>query len=268
MKKYLLWGLAIIFVTNAVVLVGVYNNRSDIRSQLTLSERELSLPNEYGFEKENSGILLDIKWRIPSNINGGLRYGIEISKEEIIALGFSHLTISGKNRDSSKTLYWAFELDGPLYMQALAEAEADYQIAIAKALNDPKAERLKEDAIYQLSLAKNAESRLFYLDIAKDYQTLAKKYGDKRNILISKGLTRLYTSGYHKTYRLTLDKLLVTDIMVPVQYSDVFEQLESLNEIAWRQVTPPRYEVDVNWGRRLEPWVVGVRKLTVAVDEP
>src|SRR5512147_2934441 len=56
-------GAILILATNAVALLGIVYNRGDAESTLTLTQRELHLPYNWGFEKENSGIALTLQWR-------------------------------------------------------------------------------------------------------------------------------------------------------------------------------------------------------------
>ena len=70
MKKHLLIGLTILIGSNLAVLGGVvYNRMGDATAQLTLTERELSLPYNSGAQKENSGMSLSINWRTPTGKN-------------------------------------------------------------------------------------------------------------------------------------------------------------------------------------------------------
>ena len=58
-------GIAIIVVTNAVALAGVWWNRQPpADSNPALSERELSLPWRGPRLRENSGLALDLRWRV------------------------------------------------------------------------------------------------------------------------------------------------------------------------------------------------------------
>jgi hypothetical protein len=62
-RHTLIAGLALILLTNAVALLGVYQNRSgEPESMLTLTQRELQQPYGWGMARENSGISLRINW--------------------------------------------------------------------------------------------------------------------------------------------------------------------------------------------------------------
>src|SRR4029077_17888346 len=60
-------GLALVLVTNALVLGHVLLNRNrDPESTLSVSERELQLPFNWGMVRENSGISLRIDYQVPT----------------------------------------------------------------------------------------------------------------------------------------------------------------------------------------------------------
>ncbi|MBL8375262.1 DUF4824 family protein, partial [Accumulibacter sp.] len=58
-------GAALIVLTNAVALAGAFLNRNtEAESRVTLSERELALPYGGYRQAENSGLALQLKWRV------------------------------------------------------------------------------------------------------------------------------------------------------------------------------------------------------------
>jgi len=62
--RTLVLGLALIVVTNTVALIGVSYNRSAVESTLHLTQRELAHPYPWRGARENSGIALDLQWRV------------------------------------------------------------------------------------------------------------------------------------------------------------------------------------------------------------
>ncbi|NQY64728.1 MAG: DUF4824 family protein [Alteromonadaceae bacterium] len=267
MKKYLYVGLFILIGTNVVALSGVALNRSgEQTSQLTLTERELTLPYNSDAQSENSGMSLTINWRIFDENNG--RYipysyslkSIKITEKELVDLGFGEFNEKQKFRSESRELYWALEFDGALHDAEIKKVEINYQEAQSAFNNDPNDanKRKKDDLKDSLAREKTTRSRLFFMEVAANYKTIAAKYSGLNNVVIVKGLAKPDYNRDDKTFSLSLDQLLILNIMVPLEHVDVFKGLNSRD---WRIISKPRYAVDVKWGGRLEPWIIGAHKL-------
>ena len=133
MKRYLTLGLLIIILTNIMLFLGVWINRTgQTTSELALTERELSLPYLNFSQPENSGLALQIKWRVPvqeSDSGGHYNYqrSIDISKIELKNLGFKPEKLIQKSNILKKELYWALEFDGDLYQKQLSTTKDNYQ---------------------------------------------------------------------------------------------------------------------------------------------
>jgi len=263
MKKYLLIGLIILIGTNLAVLGGVaYNRMGEATAQLTLTERELSLPYNSSARKENSGMSLSIDWRTPSR-NNETYYprDIRITKDELLALGFAQVDVKDNYWVESRELYWAFEFDGALHKAEVIKAKEKYQTALLAYEEQSSDTNSYKKNEYSESLAreKTTNSRLFFVEASADYESLATKFAAQQNILIVKGLAKPYYNNSDKTYSLQLMHLSVRHIMVPLEYT---KALVDLKRIDRQDITPPRYAVDISWGNRLEPWIVDVKRLT------
>ncbi|KGJ96908.1 DUF4824 family protein [Colwellia psychrerythraea] len=263
MKKHLLIGLTILIGTNLAALGGVvYNQMSDATAQLTLTERELSLPYNSGAQKENSGISLSINWRTPTGENETYypynSRDVKLTIAELLALGFAQTDIKDNYWVESRELYWAFEFDGALHKAEIIKAEDKYQAAIATYEEQPNdtSSRKKNEYSESLEREKTNNSRLFFIEASADYESLADKFSGQKNILIVKGLAKPYYNN-DKTYSLMLKHLSVSNIMVPLEYSDALSHLKRVDR---RDITPPRYAVDISWGSRLEPWITNINK--------
>lgn len=266
MKKYLLIGLAILIGTNLAALSGVaYNRFGELTSNLALTERELLLAHNVGAQKENSGMSLTINWRTPSK-TGDYYYpnnatDISITKEELMALGFKELDKTQNNWPTPLELYWALEFDGALHKVEVNKAIEKHKAALlvyeeqASDNNKREEKRLRDN----LTKERTSKSRLFFIEAAKNYEVLASKYNGQKNILIVKGLARYSYNSNDKTYSLSLNDLSVSNIMIPLEYIDIFSGLKREGR---NVIQPPRYEVNIHWGARLEPWIVGTKKLT------
>ncbi|MCY7295116.1 DUF4824 family protein [Alteromonas sp. a30] len=263
MKKYLLLGLCILLGSNALVLSGVAYNRMEEKSQLTLTERELFLPYNQGAIKENSGILLRLKWRLPTPENAPYSpYSpkeIKTDEEELITLGFS---IPGEHKSEwaqTRELYWALEFDGDIHKKEVKKAEDAYRTATLEYQENPSKRNKQYQKRSQTAFEKEKvnNSRLFFIQASKSYDALASKYAGLPNILIVKGLSKPYFNSSDKRYYLGLKRLSVNEILLPMPYSEALDNIELIPK---KEIRPPRYTVVVKWGQRLEPWIVGINK--------
>lgn len=266
MKKYLLIGLAILMGSNLAVLGGVVLNRSgEATSQLTLTERELSLPYYMGAKAENSGISLSLNWRVPSKGDKNYYpYGskkVVINKDQLLALGFDKSSMTKGRWSEPIEMYWALEFDGALYKLELKKIAVKYKEALLayKEQENEEHKRQKKQSRDQLAREKKTNSRLFFIEASASYEALVTKFSGKEDILIVKGLAKYYYNKKDKTYNLSLNNLSVSNIMVPLDNRDVFT---GLNRLSWQDNIEPRYIVKVQWGSRLEPMIIDVKRLS------
>ena len=265
MKKYLSIGLVILIGTNLVALGGVaYNRMGEATAHLTLTERELSLPYNDSFQNENSGSSLSINWRMPTGADE-IYYAynsrdVTISTDELLALGFSQTDVEGDYWLGSRELYWVLEFDGTLHKAEIEKAAMKYQRAVTTYEEQPNADNSSNRKEYRdnLEREKISNSRLFFVEAAADYKSLANKFAGQQNLLYVKGLARPSYNRDDETYRLMLGELAIGNIMVPLAHTKVFSGLKSLQR---QDIKPPRYAVDIKWGKRLEPWIISTMKL-------
>lgn len=262
----MLIGLTILIGTNIAALSGVaYNRMGEATTQLMLTERELSLPYISRSKQENSGISLAVNWRTPTGANESYypynSKDIKITKDGLLALGFDQIDARDNYWVESRELYWAFEFNGALHQAEIEKAAVKYQTALAIFQENPNdtSSRKKTEYFESLEREKTTNSRLFYIEASADYESLAAKFSGQQNILIVKGLAKPYYNRTDKYYSLRLKHLSVSNIMIPLEYTEVLSNLKNLDR---RDITPPRYAVDINWGSRLEPWIVDVKRLT------
>lgn len=279
-KRTLLLGLAIIVVSNAVALAGVAYNRSGVpTSQLTLTERELSLPYNYGFAAENSGISLQLHWRVFDDKNTNAFYSYWsptkwLDADKLASLGFDvSYPLDKPDSDRhyqkaiSREVFLVLENDGAVYQKVLQQKQA--RLAEAQRLlqqNPDKEEftqRLKRTTD-EMEAEQKENSRLFVIDAGLDYAGLRQQYSDNKNYLIARGLVNLRYSGtYHKKPYLMggIKQLSVTRVNVPLQHTDVLAPLLLDKTYRRGRKLPPRYAVSLYYGLRYEPWIVSVKGL-------
>lgn len=262
----LIAGSALILLTNAVALLGAaYNRSDDPESQLQLSQRELR--NSNWNAKDNSGVTLDLKWRIASALQSECDSGSYsdysrtpawLNKTKMSELGFDVAKLAntpsdGKNRKEvlPREALLVLELNGAAYMSELQcdKIKADRAKAIqAREGHSKKQKGETIDAIksYQIELEEN--SRLFVIDAGLDLQKLRASYPDRTRYAIVHGLIRPNTV-YAEDKKIDgyVSEMHAEHINVPLNYRQVFEK-KSL------------YEVTVAFGKRLEPWVINASK--------
>ncbi|MCL1058469.1 DUF4824 family protein [Shewanella gelidimarina] len=263
MKKYLLMGLVILIGSNVIALSGVaYNRMGAVTSQLTLTERELDLPYNRGAQQENSGMLLAINWRTATmaenTYNAYNTNETEVTQAQLLALGFE---VPDKEYYGarSRQLYWALEFDGELHTAEIAKAEIRYQAALETYTLQPNEanDRLKDDSLVSLKKERLTNSRLFFVKASNDYESLAAEFSGQDHMLFVKGLAKPYYNVNNKRYRLLLSELLVSHILLPLEYSEV---LSGLSRLGYQDIMAPRYAVQIKWGSRLEPWITNVTR--------
>ncbi len=261
-------GLAIILLTNAVALGGVAWNRSgEVKDIIILTERELSMPYRWGLNRENSGISLRI--RVRSDHSPGW-----LGKEKLVELGFpatDTVATSESRRRLRRNLpreaFVVLEQDGPAWRRKLAKQKTLYEKKQALAKRNPDSQKLLREAERvkkNLMTGRTAKSRLFMVDVGSDYSSLRRRYPDKTQYLIARGLVKAVTrrskdGGWTAQGRLS--GLSVRHINIPFAYRGIFEELKPTKRGRNRYNQPPRFSVTLAYGKRYEPWVVAVEKI-------
>ena len=266
MKRHLTLGLMILILTNTILFLGVWINRIGLTtSELVLTERELSLPYLNFSEQDNSGLALQIKWRVPvqetdPSHHYNYQRSIDITETKLGSLGFEPERSIQKSNVLEKELYWALEFDGQLYQKQLSITEDHYQTFLATFTKDPDKEqyRLKERLEKRLDDETTQSSRLFFLEAAQNSKRLIEKYINQKNILIVKGQVKPTYDQKTHTFRLHLLTLSNPDIMLTREQMLLLKDLKPVNT---NIVNKPRYTVDVKWGSRFEPWVTNLKNL-------
>ncbi len=262
-------GLALVLVTNAIVLGGVWYNRSATPGSLiTLSERELELP--YRLHEENSGLSLHLNWRTlgredHSGAYSGWGSPAWFTKEKLKELGFKDEQLQEGQEDEDDTwrsplprsAFIVLELDGKTYQEAIKRAERELAQEKGKKGADEQEitwarERLAEERL--------ARSRLFAIDGGLDPKQLRRTYPDRSRFLIAPGQIRpsmQYNDTKREIYGMISD-LSVEDIHVPLSQRQMFMNLINKDKIQADSNGAPRYHVVVAYGKRFEPWIASV----------
>ena len=278
-----LWaGLAILALVNAVALGGAAWNRSAIESQLRLSERELRTPYLWQGDREDSGVSLALSWRAqPAPRSSDLAYlspysyyGADpgwLDAAKLAALGFDVTPPSAAAADRewrrrAKRVNLVLELDGPAYAKSQALAIKDAAESKAKAAASPGdeslASRAKESAD-ALREEQTRASRLFAVDAGRDLDLLRAKYPDRQRYMIVSALVQMY---WHRNkdepwqVSGSIQRLLIPQIHLSrAQAKSLAAAMNRSSANPYGDDPAAPIEVELAYGRRLEPWIVSAR---------
>ncbi len=269
----LLAGCALIVIVNAVILgAASRNRRGDHLAELTLTERELAVP-EFR-EDESSGLFLTLKfasepppavqrtaWRNRADLPSVDYPWLDRSKLE--ALGFRLGTEPGV---SQRTAFVALEFDGDSWTRWLAVRED----RLRKRVPQDEAEAL-------LALDRMMRSRLVPVDAGRDAETLRRRFPDRAHYLIVPALVRAVQGGADAgdpSWRGQIAEVLVTNLHVPRELAPALKTFlpketeaeaqkreRRERQLSWPVPTPPRYRAVVAFGSRNEPWLVSVSEI-------
>ena len=263
-RRTLVSGLALILLSNAVVLAGVAWNRSgEPEAQLRLTQRELGLDRDWAGGRENSGVALSLRWRVlrtapgDSFLDYGYSYATDadwLDRAKLEQLGFD-LSASARDplldeqrfeRQLPRPALLVLELDGPARAAALKRAEEFAGKARAKLAAEPASKPFEaQDNAAQAALARerNDNSRLFVVDAGLDAGALRAKYPDRNRYAIVSGKIGLQGYGARKPSGYVYGPG-VASLNVPRRF---------------HAAVRGRFEASVAFGRRLEPWLAAVR---------
>jgi len=282
-------ALALVLVTNAIVLLGVWFNRSgEPDATVTLTERELSLPLQYRMTKENSGLSLQLVWRVlrEHETFDRFNYYYNINPEwldhgKLAELGFDVTadpdSPEGRRRYNKmlpKEALLVMEFDGDAYRRIIDLTEQHLRDEEALAAANPgKEEFVKRVAAARevLEAEKRIRSRLFVVDGGTDAGELRVKYPDRTRYIIAQGVVRVVINRYvglknHSGEEKTRLEGVITEvhmagINVPLALRGPLDPLIRVGMADRMYNSPPRYTVTLNVGRRLEPWITDISAL-------
>lgn len=275
-------GFGILITTNILVLSGVAANRSGTpQTQITITERELQLP--YRVHQENSGLALRLAWRVLSQDEDHNNYSNWtspgwFSAEKLEELGFNIDNYLSSKADGSfykqpipKEVFIVLENKGEPYREAVKRAE----IALEKEKDlfnlksgDQRLRDNFERAEKRLKRERITASRLFAIDAGLDPQKLREKYHDQARFIITKGLVkpRYNDNKEKKDVSGYITKLSVARIHVPLKHRKTFDAILAQDKSRENDFSPPRYEVELAFGSRFEPWIVVVQQTDDKTD--
>ena len=253
----LLAGLALILLINAIALAGVWYNRSgEPDSRLPLSERELSRTYQ---NSENSGLALQLQWRMLAGPDGDLRYNRHLDEAQMQRLGFPARSAADCEprcrRQAAREVLVVLELDGPAYREALRRQQerlAQARQALAAVPEDKPLAQRRDSAQRELDQLER-DTRLYAVDVGLDRAALRQRYPDRQRYAIVRGQVR--PAGGDSSAGGYLSQLSIEEINVPQRWRP---QLGRLPVGRGNATGTPRQRIEVAFGQRLEPWIVAV----------
>ena len=278
-------GIALIVLTDAVALGGVWWNRSATpESALTLSERELGLPWRSLRFAEDSGLSLNLNWRVGDRgagefvsgftFNGGTPEWLDAA--HMAALGFAPGDLDSDRgrrsytRQQPREAVLVMELGGPTWQRALARARENAgrhaAAAAANAGSKQFADRARQ-ARDELAREEGSNSRLFVIDAGLDARQLREKYPDRRRFLLLRGTVRPAVRDRGDTAPQAtgyVSRIGSGRIHVPYAQRGLLESARGVGEPGGRD----RFTVELLVGQRLEPWIADARPGSGAADAP
>lgn len=275
----LLAGFAILLVTNALVLAGVGFNRSGVPdAAVTLTEREVHL--DYS-DRENSAVALRLNWR-----DGETDDLVWFDARKLAAVGFDcsvPVTAEAAELFYRKALprqgFVVMESDGIAWQQWQArERKRLAAMALDRAAGRVTRKEL-DVARKRFAWEQKAGSRLFAVDVGSDPAALRSRYQDRSRYIITPASLRLtYQSAVRERGVLrqpgrlhgVISQVLTGTMQVPRRHQAVLRRLQQTGE-PWqsyyyeREVDTapllPRYQVQLKYGKRHEPWIAAVQAL-------
>lgn len=272
-RRFLYVALGLLLLVNTVVLVGVARNRSGLPdARLTLSEREL--PLSWGFrDQENTGVSLQL------NINFDNEEQQWFNENKLAEIGFDirydrEVEQGATKRALPKKAYVVLEYDGDAWkryrQRQLDEIAAILGKVAQGKLESEEAESQIREKRFQLTVA----SRLFSVDAGLDPGTLRDRYPEKGRYIIVPAQVRMQidwsskSAGKKRVRSVSgrVQQILVDQLHVPRNMSRGFQSLTENTRIqpGYTYYNPDapariRYQVEVAFGQRLEPWITGIK---------
>jgi len=251
--------IVLVIVSNAFVLIGVATNRTGGAIEtIELTERELTLQT---LPEDNSGVTLSLAWKRPLHF-GKTDSKPDFDRAKLQELGFD-CPIPQAASDQPRYLlarerFVALEYEGAAWEKWL-QSEEEWAKANPKELS-PQSPGNRGKADWGGRRA----SRLFVVDAAPKAEQLRSKYPDQRKYLIVRAVITAWLESERdpatnaeksRSWHGYVSAILPPEIYVPLPFA---KPLSGLSRNAGAE---PRYTVTLQYGRKLEPWIAGVKLL-------
>ena len=256
-------GVALIVAINAVALGGaMYNRGGAADSTLALSLRELQVPYRSWREGDNSGLALRLTWQVedtrataaPEQWFPGEAPWLTVAK--LTELGISvraptRSELEGRRyyRGPPTDVLLVLELNGPAYHRQ-----------VEWSCRPPPEAEPHNNAQASCEREKHQASRLFVVDAGHDRGALRRKYPDTSTYAIAHGRITTGYTGVPDAPRIVagIGELAVDEIHVPAALGSGLKPAARGGSSLTGGQPPDGFAATVSYGRRLEPWLVGL----------
>ena len=279
-KKLFLIAFLVLLITNLIVLLGAYMNRSgEPASQLVLTERELLVRDS--INKENSSMSLQILWQSLGEKNSVHGRGYQspswLDTQKLKTLGYDIDTIN-KHEDqryryyNSKECFIVLEYNGEAYQEALRRAQINLEEKKEASDNAPQDKQLKSYYSIAQNTLKNRkayESRLYAIDAGNDDIALREQYFDRSKYIIAKGLVYLHYNYQQKRAYGGISNLSIPTIHVPLEFNKILEPIIEKERTEMKKTRmyymtirhAPYFKAMIAYGKRYEPWIISIEPI-------
>jgi len=265
------WVLLLVAATNLVALGGVVYNRSGVKSEFKLSQRELTCDCYHFLSKDNSGLELRLKWRVFEVSTHGLPYmmwameghggsPLWLDAAKLESLGFAKSQLETQKTDlmngryhgrtNTRDVLLVLELDGPTYQLALERARE--RVAYSSGKDRDLAEK-------GVAAEESVSSRLFVVDAGLDEEAVRARYPDSQRYAIVHGQVSVQFDT-SSSARGRIQNLSASEINVPLELRSVFGDMKPSSTPWMGPGSDAPFDATLAFGKRLEPWLVGATK--------
>ena len=260
-RRGLLAGLALIAVTNGMILGGVAWNRSAEEARIELTERELALPWNAFRDDDDSGLALRWSWRRPR--------ADWLDRDKLRELGFDVSVPPGDPQAEGfyahalpREAFMVLEMDGEAWRRDLADREEELRKCMRGQCPE-EYPNTPEEMRTQLDQDRRMGSRLLAVDAGTDPEELRRRYPDRSRHLVLRASVSIHLAGQErKLLEGRLSGPQVGGVHVPRSLRPVLDEIvRNTPQEAREAPKAPRYRVTVAAGRRYEPWAVEVERI-------